>query len=130
MNPVVHFEMPADDRKRMAEFYAKVFGWKYQMLGPEMNDYVTVETTESGKDGRPSQPGSINGGFYPRDKALPDSHPSFVIGVEDIHEHCKKVEEAGGTIISKPMMIPGVGWYASFTDTEGNKVSMLQPTDR
>jgi predicted enzyme related to lactoylglutathione lyase len=27
MNPVVHFEMPANDRKRMADFYTKVFGW-------------------------------------------------------------------------------------------------------
>jgi predicted enzyme related to lactoylglutathione lyase len=25
MNPVVHFEMPAEDRKRMADFYTKVF---------------------------------------------------------------------------------------------------------
>ena len=33
MNPVVHFEMPAEDRKRMAEFYTKVFGWKTEQLG-------------------------------------------------------------------------------------------------
>jgi len=30
MDPVVHFEMPAEDRKRMADFYANVFGWKQQ----------------------------------------------------------------------------------------------------
>ncbi len=30
MNPVVHFEMPAKDRKRMAGFYSEVFGWKAQ----------------------------------------------------------------------------------------------------
>ncbi len=34
MNPVVHFEMPAEDRKRMADFYAKVFGWKTQRSKP------------------------------------------------------------------------------------------------
>jgi len=28
MNPVVHFEMPATDRKRMAGFYSKAFGWQ------------------------------------------------------------------------------------------------------
>jgi len=28
MNPVVHFEMPAKDRKRMADFYTRVFGWR------------------------------------------------------------------------------------------------------
>ena len=46
MSPVVHFEMPADDRKRMAEFYTKAFGWQTHLLGPEMSDYVTVATTE------------------------------------------------------------------------------------
>ncbi|HEU4446201.1 MAG TPA: hypothetical protein VFR94_16130 [Nitrososphaeraceae archaeon] len=35
MNPVVHLEMPTDDRKRMADFYTIVFGWKTQQLGEE-----------------------------------------------------------------------------------------------
>jgi predicted enzyme related to lactoylglutathione lyase len=35
MDPVVHFEMPAEDRKRMADFYTKAFGWQTQMLGPD-----------------------------------------------------------------------------------------------
>jgi predicted enzyme related to lactoylglutathione lyase len=45
MNPVVHFEMTAEDRKRMADFYTKVFGWKIQQLGEEMG--VLVTTTDS-----------------------------------------------------------------------------------
>lgn len=36
MNPVVHFEMPYDNRKRMVEFYEKAFGWQTNMLGEEM----------------------------------------------------------------------------------------------
>ena len=44
MNPVVHFEMPAQDRKRMAQFYTRAFGWQTQMMGPEMGDYVVVTT--------------------------------------------------------------------------------------
>ena len=47
MNPVIHFEMPAEDRKRMVSFYASVFGWQTQQLGPEMGDFVLVTTTES-----------------------------------------------------------------------------------
>ena len=47
MNPVVHFEMPTQDKQRMVAFYAKTFGWKAQMLGPEMGDYVLVTTTET-----------------------------------------------------------------------------------
>ena len=45
MNPVVHFEMAAENRKRMSEFYSNVFGWKTQQLGPEMGDYIVAQTT-------------------------------------------------------------------------------------
>jgi len=38
-----------------------------------------------------------------------------------------KVRSAGGTVLGEPMDIPGVGAYVSFIDTEGNRVSMLQP---
>jgi predicted enzyme related to lactoylglutathione lyase len=33
----------------------------------------------------------------------------------------------GGSKSGQPDDIPGVGLYALFLDTEGNKVSMLQP---
>jgi uncharacterized protein len=129
MNPVVHFEMPAEDKKRMIEFYAKVFGWQSEISGPEMGGYVVVKTTESDeKSGRPKMPGAINGGFYQKDKSMPDPHPSIVISVNNIQEHIKKITEAGGKIVNGPDDIPGVGIYASFIDTEGNRVSILQPS--
>ncbi len=128
MNPVVHFEMPAKDRKRMSDFYTKTFGWKTQQLGAEMGDYVTVSTTETDeKTMRPEEPGTINGGFYQRTED-PISHaPSVVISVDNINDHMKKVTAAGGKIIGEPMDIPGVGAYVSFFDTEGNRVSLLEP---
>jgi len=47
----------------------------------------------------------------------------------------KRVEEAGGKVLvgqkpGEPDDIPGVGLYASFIDTEGNRVGMLQPSPR
>jgi uncharacterized protein len=126
MNPVVHFEMPAEDRTRMAKFYTKAFGWQTQVLGPEMGDYVLVTTTES-DDGRPKNPGAINGGFFPKKEDYPAQYPSVVIGVDDIQKSMKTVAEAGGKVLGDPMEIPGVGQYVSFVDTEGNRVSMLQP---
>jgi predicted enzyme related to lactoylglutathione lyase len=128
MNPVVHFEMPAEDRKRMADFYTNVFGWKTQMLGPEMGDYVLATTTEVGKNGRPKNPGAINGGFFSKSDDKPAQYPSVVIAVEDIKAHIKRVEKAGGKVLGEPSEIPGVGLYVSFIDTEGNRVSMLQPS--
>ena len=128
MNPVVHFEMPAEDRNRMAKFYTKAFGWQTQMLGPEMNEYVLVTTTEPGENGRPKDPGAINGGFYKKSADMPAQYPSIVIAVGDIKEAMKKVTEAGGKVLGEPMEIPGYGLYISFFDTEGNRVSMMQPT--
>ena len=128
MNPVVHFEMPAEDRNRMAKFYTKAFGWQTQMLGPEMNEYVLVTTTEPGENGRPKDPGAINGGFYKKSADMPAQYPSIVIAVGDIKEAMKKVTEAGGKVLGEPIKIPGYGLYISFFDTEGNRVSMMQPT--
>jgi predicted enzyme related to lactoylglutathione lyase len=127
MDPVVHFELPAEDRKRMADFYSKVFGWQTQMLGEEMGNYVTVSTTETGKDGRPKMPGAINGGLYSKQKDMPDQYPSIVIAVEDIGESIKKITREGGKVLGEPMPIPEVGSYVSFIDTEGNRNSILQP---
>lgn len=125
MNPVVHFEMPAEDRQRMADFYARTFGWQMQMFGEEMGNYVLVSTTETDEKGNPTSPGAINGGFFPR--TADNAAPSVVINVDDIKAHVKKVREAGGKVLGEPAEIPGIGWYVSFIDTEGNRVSMLQP---
>jgi predicted enzyme related to lactoylglutathione lyase len=129
MNPVVHFEMPAEDRERMAGFYSKVFGWQTQMMGPEMGDYVVVTTTESDESG-PKAPGAINGGFFPKKEDWPAQYPSVVIAVDDIRESMKRVADGGGKVLGEPMEIPGVGEYVSFVDTEGNRVSLLKPLPR
>ncbi|HJU35776.1 MAG TPA: VOC family protein [Nitrososphaera sp.] len=127
MNPVVHFEMPAEDRKRVADFYTNVFGWRTQQFGEDMGNYVLATTTDSDENGRPKKPGAINGGFFQKTDDKPAQYPSVVIAVEDINEHMMKVEKSGGKVLGEPMDIPGVGLYVSFFDTEGNRVSMLQP---
>lgn len=132
MNPVVHFEMPYQDKQRMADFYATAFGWKPQMLGPEMGDYVVMSTTELDERTQfPTQPGRINGGFFKKTKENP--HPSVVVAVDDIQAAMKKIAAAGGKVVGgqtpgQPDDIPGVGLYISFLDPEGNRVSVLQPT--
>ena len=127
MNPVVHFEMPAEDRKRMADFYTKVFGWKTQQLGEDMGNYVLATTTDSDENGNPKKPGAINGGFFQKTDDKPAQYPSIVIAVEDIRQQMMNVEKSGDKVLGEPMEIPGVGLYVSFFDTEGNRVGMIQP---
>ena len=40
----------------------------------------------------------------------------------------RKITEAGGKVLGEPTEIPGYGLYVSFFDTEGNRVSMMEPT--
>jgi len=126
-NPVVHFEMPYEDAKRVAEFYKTAFGWNMKISGEDMGLYVIAETTET-ENGRPKNPGVINGGFFQKTSDKPDQYPSVVIAVDNIDEAIKNIAKAGGKVIGKPMDIPGVGKYVSFTDTEGNRVSLLNPS--
>lgn len=127
MSPVVHFEMPYEDKKRMADFYTKIFGWKAQFFGEEMGNYVLVDTTELDEENMPKKVGTINGGFYEKTKDHSVDHPSVVIGVEDIKESIENINKEGGKVLSEPMDIPGYGLYVSFIDTEGNRVGMMQP---
>jgi predicted enzyme related to lactoylglutathione lyase len=99
------------------------------MLGEEMGHYVVAHTTET-VDGMVSTPGTINGGFYERKPEWPAQHPSVVIAVDDIRAAMQQVAAAGGDVLGEPMEIPGIGQYVSFMDTEGNRVSMLQPLAR
>ncbi len=128
MDPVVHFEMPAEDKSRMVKFYESVFGWQTKTLGKDMGEYVLATTTERDeKTGFPTRPGAINGGFYTKKENWPAQHPSIVIAVEDIRDCMMKIADAGGKVLGEPVEIPGMGQYVSFTDTEGNRVSIIQP---
>lgn len=129
MNPVVHFEMPYDDQTRMARFYEQAFGWRTQALGEAMGNYVLASTSETGAAGA-RQPGAIDGGFFPKTPGSPAQHPSIVIAVDDMQASLERVRQAGGTVLGEPMELSGVGQYVSFIDTEGNRVSMLQPVPR
>jgi|SRR4030095_7001082 uncharacterized protein len=131
MNPVVHFEVPAENKDRMVKFYETVFGWNANKLGPEMGNYIIIKTTETDEKGFPTKPGIINGGFF--EKTKDNQYPSVVIAVDDIREAMKNIEKAGGKVIGggykagEPDDIPGVGLYIAFQDTEGNRMSVLQP---
>lgn len=134
MDPIVHFEMPAKDKKRVADFYSHVFGWHIKQLGSEMGNYTLAQTAETDENGMVKTPGTINGGFFEYQDKQGFNMPHLVISVDSLEESTEKVKNAGGKVLGgasgmgKIDDIPGVGRYISFEDSEGNHVGMLQPT--
>lgn len=125
MNPVVHFEMPAEDNSRAKKFYEEAFGWEMTQLGADMGDYLLATTSPVDKDNMHINKGAINGGFFK--KGDYGTIPHLVISVDNLKEHMDIIKKAGGKIIGEAMNITGIGEFVMFKDTEGNQVGMLEP---
>lgn len=127
-NPVIHFELPASDRERVKKFYTQAFDWEMNQMGPDMGDYIVVKTTDTDENNMVQTPGTINGGIYQKHLVDPlGQQPTVVIAVENLEESMENIKSAGGTIHGTPYDIPGIGRYVSFIDTEGNRISILEP---
>jgi len=116
-NAIVHIEIPATDLKKAKEFYSKVFGWKVDVMPPEMG-YALFET------GAP--PG---GGFNKVDKVR-EGGCLFYICVDDIEKKLKEIEKAGGKTVEKKTEIPQTGWEAKFKDVFGNVLGLFTPVKK
>ena len=130
MDAVVHFEMPYDDAERVARVLSIDLRLGHAQsrrrdgrLRPRHDHRQRCQRADQG-------PGAINGGFFAKKADWPAQYPSVVIAVNDVAASSEKVRRAGGEVLGEPMEIPGVGRYVSFTDSEGNRVGMLQPVPR
>jgi predicted enzyme related to lactoylglutathione lyase len=114
MPRVIHFDIGADQPERAIKFYSDVFGWKIQKWEGPM-DYWLVYTGEG--------PG-IDGGLSKR--MNPSETTTNTIGVPSVDEYLTKIEKSGGKVVMPKTAIPGVGWFASCQDTEGNVFGIMQ----
>src|SRR5438105_12733351 len=121
-DPVVHFELPTDDLSRAQSFYRDAFGWKLNAM-PEMG-YVLASTAEVDGQGRPSQPGAINGGMLARGE--PVSAPSITIGVASIDQALARIEQLGGSVVQGRQAVGSMGFAAYFRDPEGNVLGLWE----
>lgn len=124
MNKVVHFEILADDTTRAQNFYRDVFGWKIEKTSMPGHEYYMVTTVETDEQQVPKEPGAINGGMMKRQ--MPKEGTVIVIEVDNLDEHLKKVQTAGGKIVMPKMTVGDMGLYARISDTEGNIIGVWQ----
>lgn len=115
--PIVHFEIPANNREAGAKFYADVFGWGYEHMPGEFN-YTGLET------------GSIGGGMPDLDGQNYNAGDVILyIGSDDIPADLKSIEQHGGKALSEEMEVPGYGSLAFFADPSGNRLALWKSLD-
>ena len=124
MDPVVHFEIPVDNIERAKKFYSSIFGWDIKKFDTPNMEYFGMCTTEMDKKGMPAKPGAINGGMLKRDKNV--KSPVVAMNVSSIDKYVKKIEKAGGKVVTPKIPIAEMGFYAYVCDTEGNVIGLWE----
>ena len=115
MNRPMHFEIPAENPERPAEFYAKVFGWKFEKWNGPM-EYWNIRTGDA-------EPGIDGGMMRRRDPAQPCVN---TIDVADLESTIETAEGLGGQCVVPKMSIPGTGWLAYLKDLDGHIFGVMQ----
>jgi predicted enzyme related to lactoylglutathione lyase len=117
MPTIVHFDIATDDPTRARTFYESLFGWK-MVSPPGYQDYYLVETEDvDGKKG-------VGGGLGKRGD--PSQRITVYIGVDSVDTYLERVKELGGQAMTPKMTVPGFGYLATCTDTEGNAFGLWQ----
>jgi predicted enzyme related to lactoylglutathione lyase len=109
-----HIEIPYDDEERAKRFYSGVFGWQFSQMG----DFAGYDLYTAG-------PGQLGGGLGKRGESAGTTTRNYIL-VDSIDDAVKKVVELGGTITTPKDEIPGMGWYAAGTDSEGNTLALYE----
>lgn len=117
MPAIVHFDIPADDPERAKNFYAELFGWKFQRPMEEMEYFLFGTEDLEGKPG-------ARGGLGKRGTA--DQRIVNYIGVSSVEEYLSKVEKLGGKVLMGKTAVPGWGYLAVCTDTEDNTFGLWE----
>lgn len=113
-----HIEIPFDDAERAKRFYGGVFGWEFSQM-PGFDGY---ELYRSG-------PGELGGALGKRGEMAGTAVRNYIL-VDSIDDAVGKVVALGGTITEPKAEIPGQGWFAIGTDSEGNPIALYETLPR
>lgn len=111
-----HFSINADDLPRARSFYETVFGWTFRPWGPP--DFYQTDASGNGPSGSLQGRREVSG--------LPMPGVEVTFAVDDVRATAAAIEAQGGTILTPPFHIEGVGELIWFRDTEGNIAGAMQ----
>lgn len=115
---IVHVEIPTQDPAAANQFYGNLFGWKHEFFSNL--DYHRFYTA-SGPDG----------GYVKLDSAFAKDadhklgQVRISVLTDDITSTLAKAEALGGKTVKPKTEIPDMGWYAIFSDPEGNLIGLF-----
>jgi uncharacterized protein len=116
---VVWFEIPVTDLNRATHFYEAVFATKLELM--DMFDQKMAMFSNGHQQ-------SVNGALVQANGYVPTNSAGAVVymnGGVDLATPLAKVDAAGGKVlIPKTALPPGMGFFAHFEDTEGNRVGL------
>ena len=116
-NLCVWFEIPVTDMDRARKFYSAVMGLELSDGVPMGDSVMSFFPMTDEWDN--------SGGLTKSPSRTPSSDGCYVYlnGGEDLAEPLARVEPAGGRIVvPKTQISPENGFFAMFTDTEGNMI--------
>ena len=124
-NPIVQFEIYADDPEKLGKFYSTLFDWSIEPV-PGM-DYRMVKTVDTDEKGTPTQTGGgINGGIVKRPDGYNVHAPVNYVNVPSLDNAVKRAQDLGAKITKGRAPVPGMGWFAMFVDPQGNHFAMWE----
>lgn len=112
-HPIVHVDIPAEDRAATAQFYSRLFGWD---IDNSMDEYNYTMFSAAGGPG---------GGFPDLSDGFEAGHVLIFVGTQDVDESLAKAESLGGKVATPKTEIPGIGWFGVFEDPTGNSIGLF-----
>jgi predicted enzyme related to lactoylglutathione lyase len=109
---MVHLEIPAGDTAKARKFWSGLFGWEFQAYEGSPSEYLMTRFSDTTGGAIMAADGSKRG-------------PRVYFDVDDINAGVSRVKELGGEA-GDPMPVPGMGWFATCTDNEGNDFGLWQ----
>ena len=123
-NPVVHFEIYADDPDKLGQFYTNLFDWTIEPV--QGMDYRLIKTVETDAKGMPSQAGGINGGILKRPAGYEGRAWINYVNVKSLEAAIDRAQKLGATVMKGKSPVPAMGWFAILTDPQGNPFAIWQ----
>jgi predicted enzyme related to lactoylglutathione lyase len=108
---IVHFEIPADDTGASQAFWGSLFGWQFRAFPGPFEYHMTRIGEQTGAAITNMEPGKRGTRAY--------------FSVDEINAGAARVRELGGQA-GDPMPVPGMGWFSTCTDPQGNEFGLWQ----